>query len=82
MSVGCAVVASDTPPVREAVDGKNGLLSPFFDVSGLADRVIDVLADPRRYRPMRKKARQLVIERYDADSICIPRMPALLSRFD
>ncbi len=80
MSAGCAVVGSDTPPVAEVIDGENGLLVPFFDVSGLADRVIEVLANPRRYETMREKARQTVVDTYDAERICVPRMMALVGR--
>jgi glycosyltransferase involved in cell wall biosynthesis len=78
MSAGCAVIASDTPPVAEVIDADNGLLVPFFDVAALAERVIEVLANPRRFLPMRAKARQLVIEKYDAERICIPKMMALV----
>jgi len=78
MSAGCAVVGSDTPPVAEVINGDNGLLVPFFDVAGLADRVIEVLANPRRYETMREKARQTVVDTYDAERICVPRMLALV----
>jgi glycosyltransferase involved in cell wall biosynthesis len=81
MSVGCVVIASDTPPVREVLDSDTGVLVPFFDVAGLADSVIDVLAHPRRYSARRTKARQLVVERYDADRICIPAMLSVLSQY-
>jgi glycosyltransferase involved in cell wall biosynthesis len=78
MSAGCAVIASDTPPVAEVIDADNGLMVPFFDVAALAERVIEVLANPRRFRPMREKARQLMVEKYDAERICIPKMMALV----
>jgi glycosyltransferase involved in cell wall biosynthesis len=78
MSVGCAVVASDTSPVREVIDGENGLLVPFFDVAGLAERVIEVLANRRRYNVMREAARQCVVDHYDAERICVPKMLSVL----
>ena len=34
------VIASDTAPVREVVNDKNGLLVPFFDIEQLANCVI------------------------------------------
>ena len=44
LSAGCAVVASDTAPVREVVsDGVNGVLVDFFDTARIADRICDVL---------------------------------------
>src|SRR5262249_14926443 len=55
LSVGCVVIASDTAPVREVINSEeNGILVPFFDVSQLADRVIEVLADPSRFRAVRE----------------------------
>jgi glycosyltransferase involved in cell wall biosynthesis len=80
LSTGCAVIASDTAPVREAIDGENGVLVPFFDVATLAERVIEVLARPRQANSMRERARQSVIETYDAERICIPKVMALLRR--
>jgi glycosyltransferase involved in cell wall biosynthesis len=78
MSAGCAIIASDTAPVREAIDGQNGLLVPFFDVAALSERVIEVLANRRRFGRMRNKARQFAIKNYDAERICIPRMLKLI----
>ena len=80
MSVGCVVVGSATPPVREVIEhGKNGLLTDFFDVQALAQCAIDVLAHPERYRQLRDAARQTVIKRYDLESICLPRQTALVT---
>jgi glycosyltransferase involved in cell wall biosynthesis len=65
MSVGCLVLGSDTPPVREVItDGENGLLVDFFDVKAIADRIIEVLDHPNRLAELRHKARQTVLERY------------------
>ena len=58
MSAGCVVIGSDTPPVREKIDGNNGILVPFFDIEQWSDRVIDVLENREGYRPMREAARQ------------------------
>ena len=44
LACGCAIVGSDTAPVREfVVDGENGRLTPCLDPAGLADRVAEVL---------------------------------------
>jgi glycosyltransferase involved in cell wall biosynthesis len=44
LAMGCAVVASDTPPVTEFVThGKNGLLTPCLDPAKLADAVLELL---------------------------------------
>jgi glycosyltransferase involved in cell wall biosynthesis len=58
---------------------KNGLLVDFFDVKGLANRVCEALAEPRRFDELRENARKLIAERYDRDSICVP---ALLKMFE
>jgi glycosyltransferase involved in cell wall biosynthesis len=78
LSTGCVVVGSDTPPVREVLDGANGVLVPFFDVEQLADRVVDALASPSRYRCMRTQARQTVVDRYDLTRRCLPKVLALI----
>ena len=79
LSTGCVVVGSDTAPVREVlINNKNGLLVPFFDIEQLAERVVDVLAYPQRFNPLRAQARQTVIDRYDLARICLPKMTAFI----
>jgi glycosyltransferase involved in cell wall biosynthesis len=78
MSVGCLVIGSDTPPVREVIDGSNGIVVPFFDIEQWSERIIDVLEDRERYRPMCESARQFVLANFDADTICVPRLKQLL----
>lgn len=46
LATGCAIIASDTAPVREfIVDGVNGLLVPFLDPGGLSEAILRVLRD-------------------------------------
>jgi glycosyltransferase involved in cell wall biosynthesis len=79
MSVGCLVVASDTEPVREVIeDGRNGLLTGFFDVEALAHRIADTLARRDELRPLRAAARQTIASRYDLATHCLPQQLALL----
>ena len=81
MATGCLVVGSATTPVREVIeDGRNGFLVDFFDVDGLAKRVIACLAAGRSLDPFRVAARQTVVERYDLKSICLPRQLDLIER--
>lgn len=81
MSAGALVVGSNTPPVREFIEHeKNGLLVDFFDYENLASTVIDCLANPKIYNQLKKAARSTIIERYDLNSICIPKQLSLLSR--
>jgi glycosyltransferase involved in cell wall biosynthesis len=78
MSAECLVIASDTAPVREVIDNENGVLVPFFDTEQLADRVVDALANPQRYRAMRNQARQTILDRYDMERVCLPKMMSYL----
>jgi len=78
MAAGCAIVASDTAPVREFIqDGENGRLFPFFDPAALAAAAIEALADRAACAPLRAAARETVLERY-ALSRCLPRQIALV----
>jgi glycosyltransferase involved in cell wall biosynthesis len=74
MSTGCLVIASATPPVEEVVNSENGILVPFFDVEQLADRVVEALAYPRRFKAMRAQARATAMKDFDLRRVCLPRM--------
>ena len=79
LSTGCAVVASDTPPVREVIRaGQQGLLVDFFDPDGLAARVCELLEDPERRASLGACARSTVLERgYDLQT-CLDRQLAVI----
>ena len=75
MSAGALIVASRTPPVEELIeDGVNGRLVDFFDVEGLSRALIEGLADPKRFMPLRAAARQTIVDRYDLETRCLPRL--------
>jgi glycosyltransferase involved in cell wall biosynthesis len=75
MSAGNVVVASDTAPVREVIDdGRNGLLTGFFDTKALAARVADVLAAPGDYAALSAQARKTVQDCYDLRHVCLPQL--------
>ena len=58
LACGCALVVSDTEPVREFVThGKTGILTSFFDPGALADRIAEVLEGGPAIRAMRRNAR-------------------------
>ncbi|WP_082666280.1 glycosyltransferase [Aureimonas sp. AU4] len=78
MAAGCVVVASDTPPVREVIDGRNGILVPFHDRGELARRVCDVLADPAAHAERGRLARETVLRRYDMAAVCVPEAMRVL----
>lgn len=81
MATECLVVGSATTPVQEVIeDGKNGFLVDFFDVAGLAGRVIACLEAGRALDGLRKAARKTVVDRFDLKSICLPQQLALIER--
>ena len=65
MATGCALVAADTPPVREVVeDGRNGLLADMRDPAAIAAAVERLLDDRAVARRLRTAARATILERY------------------
>jgi glycosyltransferase involved in cell wall biosynthesis len=81
MSAGALVIGSRTAPVEEVIThGRNGILCDFFDVDGVADAVVDALANPGRYQALRQAGRRTIVERYDAASVCVPAWLTLLDR--
>lgn len=66
LASGCAVVASDTAPVREVIrHGHNGLLVDFFSPSHISQTVLQVLAATDKMRPMRQAAMVSVRDTYE-----------------
>ncbi len=73
MSMGCAVVASDTTPVHEAIEDKvTGRRVDFFDVKGLADIVIDLLNHPFERKRLGHNAREYAVKTFDLEKVCLP----------
>jgi glycosyltransferase involved in cell wall biosynthesis len=74
MSAGCAIVASDTQPVREAIrHDDTGRLVDFFDVPGLANAVCSLLDDPTGRARLGASARAFARANYDLKTVCLPR---------
>lgn len=81
MSLGKAIVASDTPPVREVIRNReNGMLFPFFEPEKLAHTLCDVLTDAAFARKLGSEARKEVLNRFDLQTICLPRRLQLIDR--
>lgn len=79
MATECLVIGSATPPVEEVItDGDNGILVNFFDYKAIADRVSEALRQPESFHPIRRRARQTVVDHYDLRRVCLPRQKALL----
>lgn len=78
MACGALVIGSATAPVQEVIeDGRNGLLTPFFDETALAGRILDALAHRAALSHARAAARRTIVERY-ALPRALARQTALL----
>ncbi|WP_062221466.1 glycosyltransferase [Aureimonas sp. D3] len=79
MATGCVVVASDTPPVRDVIDGSNGLLVPFHSPDALAEALLSVLRTPERYAALGRTARETIRARFDLRRVALPRLVRLVT---
>lgn len=80
MSAGCMVVGSRTAPVEEVIShGQNGWLVDFFDHQALADTLAEALEQRARLGEIRHAARRTIVERFDLQSVCLPRQVALVT---
>ena len=78
MSAGCALVASDTAPVRDViVDGESGVLTPFHDPLGLAAAIADLAGDAPRRARLGARAREVACADFDINA-CVKRTLDLL----
>lgn len=79
MSAGCAVVAGDTEPVREAVThGESGILVDYFDVPGVAASIASLLADAAMRTELGARARAVACSGWDLNAVSLPRAKAWL----
>jgi len=73
MSAGCAIVASDTAPVREVITGgATGRLVDFFDPGAVAQAVCQLCDSPAERASLGKAARDHVVARFDLRAKCLP----------
>jgi glycosyltransferase involved in cell wall biosynthesis len=79
MSLGKAIVASDTAPVREVITDKlEGLLVPFFETKAFAQAISKLLSDPDYRRKLGHAAREKVVRFYDLNHCSLPKQLAWL----
>ena len=77
MSAGCAIVASDTQPLREAiVHNETGRLVNFFDPAALAQTVCELLNNPEERTRLGANARAFAQANYDLQTVCLPKQLA------
>ncbi len=82
MSAGALIVGSRTAPVEELItDGVNGRLVDFFDVPAWSSALIETLAEPEKFMPLRKAARETIVQGYDLERICLPRTVGFVESF-
>jgi glycosyltransferase involved in cell wall biosynthesis len=82
MALECLVIGSDTPPVAEVIrHGENGLLVPFFDGDALVEQIAAALAEPGRHAPLRRAARQTIVENYDFAATSWPEHLRLIEEY-
>lgn len=83
MSVGCAIVASDTQPLHEAIkQDETGRLVNFFDVPALANEVCALLDDPAARARLGANARAFAQQHYDLKTVCLPKQLAWVEGLD
>jgi len=74
MSAGCAIVASDTKPLHEAIKPDHtGRLVDFFNPAELTEKVLSLLEQPSERARLGKEARAFARQRYDLKTVCLPR---------
>jgi glycosyltransferase involved in cell wall biosynthesis len=74
MSAGCAIVASDTAPVQEAIQhAETGRLVSFFDQPALIEQICDLLDSPQERVRLGANARAEAMRRFDLMTVCLPR---------
>ena len=77
MSVGCAIVASDTQPLHEAIKHNDtGKLVSFFDPAALAQSVCELLDQPEERARLGANARTFAQKHYDLQTVCLPQQLA------
>jgi glycosyltransferase involved in cell wall biosynthesis len=74
MSAGCAIVASNTQPVREVIThGGTGLLVDFFSPAQVTESICSLLENADSRARLGGQARDFARSHYDLASICLPR---------
>ena len=74
MSVGCAIVASNTSPVVEAIEhNETGKLIDFFDPISIAENIIELLNDGQQCARLGTNARNFAVKNYDLQKVCLPQ---------
>lgn len=77
MSAGCAIVASNTAPLHEAITpNETGRLVGFFDGAALTREIVALLNDPAERLRLGANARRFAQAHYDLQRVCLPQQLA------
>jgi glycosyltransferase involved in cell wall biosynthesis len=77
MSAGCAIVASNTAPLQEAITHDHtGRLVDFFDGGALVNEISALCDDPATRQRLGSAARAFAQANYDLHTSCLPRQLA------
>lgn len=68
MSCACPIIGSKTAPVEELMqDGVNGLLTDFFNVDELVEKIVFALDNKEEMDELRQNARTTIVEKYSME---------------
>ena len=81
MSTGCAIVASDTQPLHEAIiHNETGRLVNFHDAKALVKEVVQLLESPKERARLGENARKFAVAMYDLKNVCLPKQLAWVEK--
>jgi len=81
MSAGCAIVASNTQPLHEAIrHDDTGRLVNFFDAAGLTNELCALLDNAEARKRLGQNARVFAQANYNLKSVCLPKQLAWVQR--
>ncbi len=66
MAAECTIIASDTPPLQDAItNGVEGILLPFFDIPALSQALIEAVKTPGKFEGLGQAARARALRDFD-----------------
>lgn len=81
MAAGCLIIGSDTAPVTEVIrGGENGLLTGFFDVEALVEKIFNALSSPVTAMELRNVARKFAVRNFDYEMVCKEKLLSKLKQ--
>jgi glycosyltransferase involved in cell wall biosynthesis len=77
MSIGCAIVGSDTAPVREVIShNETGRLANFFSPDEISSQIIDLIENKTESLRLGHAARAKALKDFDRKTVCLPQQIA------